>query len=176
MNSGGDSESSSVFNTTLNAGKAHSSGIEVDVSWQALDVLQVGASIGYLQTRFDEFDVGEDELIHLQRVEGNEFPEAPRFSGGLWAISRFADYWFISSSVSARSKAFATSDIYNNDEKVIPGYAIVGLRGGYESQSYSAVVSIDNLFDREYLIGRDRLDGYYVGDGRNASVTLTAHY
>ncbi|MCG8317569.1 MAG: TonB-dependent receptor [Pseudomonadales bacterium] len=176
VNSGGDSESSSVFNTTLNAGKAHSSGIEVDVSWQALDVLQVGASIGYLQTRFDEFDVGEDELIHLQRVEGNEFPEAPRFSGGLWAISRFADYWFISSSVSARSKAFATSDIYNNDEKVIPGYAIVGLRGGYESQSYSAVVSIDNLFDREYLIGRDRLDGYYVGDGRNASVTLTAHY
>lgn len=161
--------SASVFTTTLNAGESHSYGLELDLAWNVFGRTNVGMSLGLLQTEFVEFDA-------RPTVVGNEFPEAPNASGGLWFISRFGDNWFAAGDLSARSSAYATSDIYNDENKKIPGYAVTDLRAGYESDYYSVVLFIENVFDHEYLLGRDRLGGYYVADARTMGVTLTARY
>lgn len=166
----GDTSSATVLTTTLNAGQSHMVGAEVDLAWRVARQVNVGASIGVLKTQFDDFAYGGGNL------RNNEFPEAPRLSGGLWATARFGGGWFLSSNLSARAKAFATSDIFNDNAKRIAGYAVVGARFGYETETLSTVLWVDNLTDRVYLTGRDFRNGAYVADPRSAGVTVTARF
>lgn len=164
-----DNESASIFTNTLNAGESQSYGVELDLAWRLTGATDVGVSLGFLKTEFIEFD-------ERPTAVGNEFPEAPRASGGIWITSRFGQNWFVSADASGRTSAYATSDIFNDENKKIRSYAVANARGGYESDYFSAIVFVDNLFDRDYLIGRDRLGGYYVADALTLGVTLTARY
>ena len=155
---------------TENAGQSNVYGLELDARYY-FDTVTIGSSIGLLKTELTDY---KSELTSIN-YSGNEFPEAPEFSGSLWANARIAEYWFVSGDLSGRSSAYATSDLSNTHDKV-SGYGLVNLRAGYERDIYSIVASVDNLFDKEYITGRDTLGGVYVGDERTFAVTFSASY
>jgi len=47
---------------------------------------------------------------------------------------------------------------------------------GYEADYWSATFFVNNLFDRDYLTGRDINDSYYVGDPRVIGATFSARF
>ncbi len=157
---------------TDNVGRSHVDGAEVSLTWRQGRWLDVGASLGLTRAVLDE------ALMTVVDADfsGKEFPEAPRVSGGLWGTVRFHGGWFLSADVTARSRAWATGDLYNRSDLRVPGRAVLGLRGGYEVGALSVVLWVDNATNRQYISGRDTRGGVYVGDARRAGVTLSARY
>lgn len=70
-------ESSGFETTTENAGRSHYYGLETEARWMISGPLELNASLGWLESEFDEFvNDGED-------YAGNEFPYAPNLTAGL---------------------------------------------------------------------------------------------
>ena len=157
---------------TENAGRSQVRGAELALAWRAGRRLDAGLSLGYTRTRFDEARLSRTGTDYT----GKQFPEAPRWSGGAWVSTRLGDGWFVSADLSARGKAFATSDLDNTLATQVPGRAVVGLRLGWEGALLSTVLQVDNLLDKHYLTGRDIRGGAYVGDPRRVGVSMTVRY
>ncbi|MFT7723815.1 MAG: TonB-dependent receptor [Roseateles sp.] len=163
--------SAGVFYTE-NVGRSHVDGGELSVSWRPWRRVDVGASLGLTHGKFDQGRITRTD----QDFSGKGFPESPRLSGGLWATARFGTGWFLSADLAARGRAYASGDIFNDPAKRVPGRAVSALRAGYEAEWLSVVAWVDNLFDKQYLSGRDVRQGYYVGDPRRVGVTLSTSY
>ncbi|MEM7563141.1 MAG: TonB-dependent receptor [Pseudomonadota bacterium] len=158
---------------TENVGEASATGAELTVYWQPDDTgLTLGSSLGLLKTSLDDY-VSENGDVDFS---GNEFPEAPRYSGSIWVVSRFGDNWFFSTDYVFRGSAFATSDLGNDEDRKVPSYGLVDARIGYEEDAYSIIAGVRNLFDKEYITGRDTRGGVYVGDARTYTLTLNAYF
>ncbi len=165
---------------TFNAQRSTVQGAELQLALTPLPALQMGVSLGYLSTRFDEFTFAYTTPAGIpptpQDYSGKEFPEAPAYSGALWAIYRHPSGLFLSGDLDYKSGFYATSAIANDPELWVPGYTLVNVRLGYEARHWSAILFCNNLFDRDYLTGRDRLGSAYVGDERVIGVTLNAYF
>lgn len=158
---------------TENAGKSTVIGAELETSWEPrASGFSLGGSIGLLQTELTDYF---SELADLD-FSGNEFPEAPRMSGGIWSSYRFAEAWIVTANMNARGSAFATGDLTNQENFKVPGYALVNVRGGYERENWSVLAGINNLLDKDYITGRDIFGGFYVGDKITYSVELKAYF
>lgn len=158
---------------TENAGKSKVIGAELETSWEPrASGFSLGGSIGFLQTELVDY---QSDAIAFD-ISGNEFPEAPRISGGIWSSYRFAEAWIVTANMNARSSAFATGDLTNQETFKVPGYALVNVRGGYERENWSVLAGINNLLDKEYLTGRDIFGGYYVGDAITYSIELKTYF
>jgi outer membrane receptor protein involved in Fe transport len=150
----------------VNAGESSARGAELEVAAQPLPGLSLGASVAWLDTTFDALATATGDFA------GNEFPEAPRFSGGAWVVYRTAP-WFLSFDVSGQTEAFATADLRNQPALAVPGRAIANAGAGVEHDSWRVALSVRNVFDREYLIGRDLFQGAYVGNERIVGIELS---
>jgi outer membrane receptor protein involved in Fe transport len=158
---------------TENAGSASAQGLELMLYWKPpVTGMTVGASLGLLRTRLDDYksEIGDVDF------SGNEFPEAPPYSGSLWAVYRFGNHWFASADYVFRGSAFATSDLANQEDKKVPAYHVVDARFGYEHKHFSIILGIRNLLDEEYITGRDIRDGAYIGDARTYTGTISAYF
>ena len=99
----------------------------------------------------------------------------------VWGSYRHPSGVFLSADASYKSSFFATSDLNNTKNLQIPGYTLVNLRVGYETDHWSAIVFCNNLFDRQYILGRDlnsnaNAGSAYVGDPRLVGMTLSARF
>ncbi|HEY0975358.1 MAG TPA: TonB-dependent receptor [Solimonas sp.] len=70
-------ESSGFQTNTENAGRSHYYGLEAETLWKLTGPLELFATLGLLRSEFDEFANGDEDYA------GNEFPYAPRYTGGL---------------------------------------------------------------------------------------------
>jgi outer membrane receptor protein involved in Fe transport len=158
---------------TENAGSASAMGLELMLYWKPpVTGMTVGASLGFLRTRLDDYksEIGDVDF------SGNEFPEAPPYSGALWAVYRIGSHWFVSADYVFRGSAFATADLANQEDKKIPAYNIVDARFGYEHKYFSIILGVRNLLDEEYITGRDIRGGAYIGDARTYTATVSAYF
>ncbi|MCW5626792.1 MAG: outer membrane beta-barrel protein, partial [Burkholderiales bacterium] len=165
-----------LIGLSANAGRSHAYGSELSLAWRPHRRIDLGASAGWLKTQIDDFRESAVGIISDVNYAGKEFPEAPRWSGAIWAVVRFDAGFFASFDLTSRSRSFATSDLANNQSFMVPGYSVAALRVGYETSRYSAVFFVQNLFGRDYISGRDLAGTTYVGDLRTAGVTLTARF
>jgi outer membrane receptor protein involved in Fe transport len=166
----GSNQSASTFVYSVNAQQSTLKGAEFQIAAQPVPGLQLGGSFGVMKTRFDEFVIGSADY------SGKEFPETPRRSASAWASYRHASGVFMSGDYSYKSGFFATSDLLNQVDKRVPGYGTTNLRLGYDAEHWTAVAFVNNLFDKEYLVGRDRNQGAYVGDPRLVGAMLTMRF
>ena len=151
---------------TVNAGRSRAWGAEFEADIAPLPALRLGARIGVLRTRLENFAFeGAD-------FSGNQFPEAPQFTGALLGTWRFADGWIVAADYGYKSSYYATSDIANRPTLRVPWSGTANLRVGYQAEQWDLVLAADNLFNADYLTGRDILTGAYVGDQRRVSATL----
>ncbi|MEM9371194.1 MAG: TonB-dependent receptor, partial [Pseudomonadota bacterium] len=83
-----------------NAGESRLWGGEFAVNYFPTDDLQLFGSFGYANTEYLDY-VNADEVF-----TGNEFPQAPNFTGAFGGIYNFYDGWAVGIDASYTSKAF----------------------------------------------------------------------
>lgn len=157
---------------TFNADKSELKGAELQISARPVPAAQIGMTIGLLKATFEDFFA----TVTATDYSGKQFPEAPRRTASLFGSWRYDNGVFISADASYKSGFYATSNLINDDSLKVPGYAVANLRVGYETEQWSAVLFCNNLFDRDYLLGRDRQGSVYVGDPRIVGMTLSARF
>lgn len=157
----------------LNAGSSHAYGAEFEARWRPIPPLQLFASLGLLQTKFDDFG----------GFSGNEYPDAPGYTFAAGALYRSAEGWFVGANVRHIDGYYSTGDVDNSRTQLVDSYTTVDARAGWEWENYTLTVFAKNLFDEQYLTAVERNDypplspGYgMAGDERQFGLTLRAQY
>ena len=154
-----DDEGTIVFTSGIqNAAEATNYGVEAELSLLPTERLLMNVSLGYLHGEFDKFtnafiDGGIVDLSH------QPMPNAPR-----WTASADAQYTFPLGATwegFVRGEWFYRDDTYSDltalarrDEGfpfLVPSYDHTNLRAGVQSDHFSIVAYIENLFDEKYF-------------------------
>ena len=130
--------------TVENAGESRLFGGEIEAEAQITNNLDVFVSLGYVDTKFKDFISGGEQLA------GNEFPFAPKFTGAFGGTYYFFDGFFFSTDASFQDDVF--SDVQNTKDDEIDGQFLTNARLGYETEDWSVLAYIDNVFDKDYEI------------------------
>jgi outer membrane receptor protein involved in Fe transport len=156
--------------STENAGRSRVIGFEIDAAAMPVGGVRLGARLGLLRTKLVDFRSTQGDF------SGNQFPEAPRVSASLNASWRGEGGWFAAGDWSYKGAFFGTSDLANRPDLRTPWNSLLNVRGGYEAEHWSLVLSADNLADTDYITGRDIRGGFYVADKRRLAVTFNARW
>jgi len=168
-----------------NAAEGVNTGAEIEATWQATDALQLFASIGLLDTEFEDFVNNNEEDL-----DGHPQAHAPSYQFHAGAEYRFAPRWFVR--VESEGK---DSFYYSNSERFVPDrdqvrsdpYALWHASLGYETDRWRVKLWGRNLGDEDYTVrgyyfGNDPRDGYtprgffQLGEPRRYGVTFTLDY
>jgi outer membrane receptor protein involved in Fe transport len=119
----GDTDQASFYTTTENAGRSHLYGLELEAGAVIAGPFDAFASIGLLQTQFDEFS-NQDESF-----DGNEFPAAPHETA---TIGITMQPWHrLSGQASVTYVGQTYSDPSNTDEVRVPSRTLVNAKLAY---------------------------------------------
>ena len=131
---------------TVNAGRAHLYGFEIEAAHRVSSGFDWYASLGHSRTQFDEFRpiLGAD----IQDYSGTEFAYAPHWTlaiGGNW---RLGHGWVANLNASHRSAVY--SDAGATQDR-LGGRTLVNGRFGYDASAWSAWLFVDNLLEADYI-------------------------
>ena len=154
-----DDEGTIVFDSGIqNAAAATNYGIEAELSLLITEGLLVNVSGGYLHAEFDEFTNAFVDGVIVD-LSGQRMLNAPR-----WTASADAQYtfpvvndwegfarleWFYRDEVYADLTSLVRAD--EGFPFVVPSFDHVNLRAGLESDRFSIVAYVENLFDEKYF-------------------------
>jgi outer membrane receptor protein involved in Fe transport len=144
----------------------------------ALEIASPDAPVGVPCSAFVADDP-EDEIPNCAKVRpGDHIPSIPshrlKFGFDYWVTPR----WRVGADLIAVSNQFFRGD-EGNDDRPLPGYAVVNLRTGYKVTDTVEVYGlVKNLFNKDYATfgtyfdaeGLRNVAGDPVGVGRNATV------
>jgi len=134
-----------------NAGKAHSTGLEIEMNYNVNDNLSLFSSLGINETKFDTFkDVNGD-------YEGNYNPFAPKYNFNLGFQYRGDNGIYARTDLNGYGKMFYDKE--NKHEK--KAYSLVNAKIGYESENYDIYIYAKNLFDKNHD-SKGYYNGYYT--------------
>ena len=132
---------------TVNAGKSHLYGFEVEAQGRLSDAVDAYVSLGHVRTKFDDFDLPTGTTGSVD-LAGSEFPYAARWTlaGGVNAkLGRVAG------NLNASYRGPVYSDVgVTQVQSRLPGRTVVNARLGYDAGRWSAFVFARNLLDEEY--------------------------
>ena len=139
---------------TTNAARSNSYGAEIEGSWLLLPSVELYASLGLLQSEYDDFLAAQSDGSFLDQ-QGRELAHAPNWQGALGATWRSGSGWF------SNLQLAASDDFYYSDDhnQMADGYATLGARFGYEASQWSAYLWGRNLTDEKYSVR-----GFYFGN------------
>jgi iron complex outermembrane receptor protein len=154
-----DDEGTIVFTSGIqNAAEATNYGVEAELSLLPTDRLLMNVSVGYLHGEFDEFTNAfiDGAIVDLSH---QVMPNAPQ-----WTASADAQYTFPLGAAwegFVRAEWFYRDDTYSDltavarrDEGfpfLVPSYDNTNLRAGVQSDRFSIVAYVENLFDEKYF-------------------------
>lgn len=131
---------------TVNAGRAHLYGFEVEASHRVSAGFDWYASLGHTRTQYDAFEaVGGGSVADYS---GEEFIYAPHWTfavGGNW---RFGSGWVANLNANRRSSVYADIGPYRHQ---FPARTLVNARFGYDAMHWSAYLFASNLLDEDYV-------------------------
>ncbi|WP_376699663.1 TonB-dependent receptor [Sphingomonas endophytica] len=158
---------------TVNAGKSHLYGGELEVLGRVNRLLDAYVSAGHVRTRFDRFALpaGATSIIDLT---GSQFPYAPRWTlaGGVNARAGA-----ITGNVNANYRSGVYTDVgVAQGQNRLPGRTVVNARIGYDAGRWTVFAFARNLLDADYLQyrGPDGRRGI-VGDPQTLGAGLEMH-
>jgi iron complex outermembrane receptor protein len=134
---------------TDNAAGGRNAGIEGSLRWRATDRLEFGGTLGLLRTRYEDYrpegvDVSDRDQAH-----------APEYQLSLHAAFR-ARGWMARADFAAIDGFYF--DVPPADQRA-GAYTLVHLKGGYETDRWSAHVWVRNALDEDYAVR-----GFYFGN------------
>lgn len=131
---------------TVNAGRAHLYGFEIEAAHRVSSGFDWYGSLGHSRTRFDQFEPVFGGAV--ADFSGTEFAYAPRWTlavGGNW---RFGDHWVANLNANHRTRIYSDTGAFQNQ---LSARTLVNGRFGYENPLWSAWLFVDNLFDEDYI-------------------------
>ncbi|MEM6999492.1 MAG: TonB-dependent receptor [Pseudomonadota bacterium] len=160
---------------TDNAGESKLYGFELETFLTLSPDTDFYFTASYAKTEFKEFisapQFGAGDNVDLA---GNEFPQAPRWTGSIGVNHRFANGFEFDIDGSYTDKTYYTQ--FNNLLQRSDSFVLVNAKVGYRAERWSAFVFARNLLDREYL-SRVRLDGSSTaGDSQVVGLTVSANF
>lgn len=157
---------------TRNAGSSRLYGFEAELTYLVTPALEVYASIGHADTKFEEFvtgDAPDDDL------SGNEFADAPRWTAAAGATWRHLSGFM--ANVNANHLSARYNLVTDQDAHDVPSRTLVNLKAGWEREHFGIYLTIDNLFDEEYtdrVFEPDAGTVSLLGEPRLLGLTLEA--
>ncbi|MBA15464.1 MAG: TonB-dependent receptor [Sphingomonas sp.] len=158
---------------TVNAGKSHLYGFEIEVAHRVSPAFDWYASAGHTRTKFDEFvtDIGS-----VTDLSGLEFPYAPRWTLSGGANVRFAGGFNANVNASYRSPVMTDVAIPQTDGRV-GARTLVNARIGYAADHWSLSLFANNLFNEKYDQYVNAFTGFaIIGAPRSIGVALEAGF
>ena len=158
---------------TVNAGKSHVYGFEIEVAHRISSGFDWYASVGHTRTKFDAFvtDVGS-----ITDLSGLEFPYAPKWTLSGGANVRFGGGFNANVNASYRSGVMTDVSIPQTDSRV-SARTLVNARIGYETDQWSLSLFANNLFDEKYdQYINDFANFAVIGAPRSVGVVLEAGF
>lgn len=134
---------------TVNAGRAHLYGFELETTHRVSNAFDWYLSLGHNRTRFDDFEtvLGAD----ISDYSGTEFAYAPHWTAAIGGNVRFGEHWVANLNANHRSSVYTDTGDFRRQES---GRTLVNARFGYESMYWSAWLFAENLFDEQYVTYR----------------------
>lgn len=172
-------------NSTDNAARASSQGIEFDIRAVPVEGLELGAAIGWLEAEFGTF---ENAIVEgqIKNLSGMPIPRAPE-----WTASADAHYTFFEDilglqpymrgEVSYRSESIPVIDSLGVQgfPNEAPSFSVWNFRLGASSDQYAIEAYAENAFDEEYFttIGGTSFSGRQIRPAvRRYGVRFLAHF
>ncbi|MEM8491515.1 MAG: TonB-dependent receptor [Pseudomonadota bacterium] len=155
-------------------------GAEAELSWQASADVLINASIGFLETEYDDQQLSEDGL----NIGGNEFPNAPNISGNISAQWRawssgdadlvvygeaqyMGEYWFdpfndynqspCDAPAPGQGTLLASPELACQN----PSYWLFNARVAYNTDNYSIAAWARNIADEGYYTYGLNLNAFF---------------
>lgn len=132
---------------TVNAGKSHLYGFELEAQGWISRALDAYASVGHVRTKFDDFTLpsGSTSAVDLA---GSEFPYAARWTiaGGVNArVGQFVG------NLNANYRGPVYSDVgVTQVQGRLPGRTVANARLGWETERFTIFAFARNMFDEKY--------------------------
>lgn len=152
----------------VNAAKATSKGVELEMEAMLSRHLSFFASGGLNDTSYDDFSDNAGDY------KGNTATYAPRYTFNIGAQYRHGNGLFTRFDINGYGKTyFDKANTYAQN-----AYALVHAKVGYETKDYDVYLYANNLFDTEY----DAKNAYFNGtttilrEGREIGVKLTYRF
>jgi outer membrane receptor protein involved in Fe transport len=157
---------------TDNAARGRNYGLETSVSWQALEHVNLGATLGLLHSEYLGYQYGERDL------DGREQAHAPAYQYSLSAQWGGEQGWRVRADLSGTDAFYFDA---SHDQRSNP-CTLLNLKAGYARGPWSVQAWIRNLTDEDYAVRGfyfgleppDYANKLYVqrGDGRLAGITV----
>ncbi|MEM9599891.1 MAG: TonB-dependent receptor [Pseudomonadota bacterium] len=175
--------SGNVFDQeTQNAGASRIYGFEIEGEYYATDDLAFYGSVGFADTRFDEFIVqASGQTLDLS---GNEFFLAPKWTLAGGATWRPDGGWVANINANYASGAFTRADRAQT-ERNIDARFLANARIGWENDNYGVFLTANNLFDEDYILTEFTIDPLIndftpefaeIGDPRTFAIQLETRF
>ncbi|MEG8223481.1 TonB-dependent receptor [Sphingomonas sp. HH69] len=158
---------------TVNAGKSHVYGAELELAHRVSSAFDWYASLGHTRTKFDEFvtDVGS-----ITDLSGLEFPYAPKWTLAGGANMRVGGRFNANVNASYRSAVMTDVSIPQAAGRV-RARTLVNARIGYEADHWSLSLFANNLFDEKYdQYVNDFTNFAIIGAPRSVGLVLEAGF
>jgi len=137
----------SFTDLTLNAASGTNQGLEIELDWQANDRLSVFATLGLLDTQFDEF-LSFDHILADRdagiafNLAGREQAQAPDYTWVVGGRYAFTSHWSLGGSIEAKDDF-----LFSDHEGRSQAYELLNLELAYSSDNWSAAIYAKNLTD-----------------------------
>ncbi|MEM7255387.1 MAG: TonB-dependent receptor, partial [Pseudomonadota bacterium] len=152
---------------TENAGRSRLEGFEVELRALVWDGLEIYGGLGHVRTEFREFvTTGAD-------FSGNDFTNAPKWTFGGGFVKRWPNGLFLGGDVSTQTKTWDDpANTLRLDDRTV-----YNARVGYESEFFSVLLQVRNLFDEDYITRRSvRTNAVKVGEPRSIGLEVRVIY
>ena len=157
---------------TDNAARGRNYGLETSVSWQVLERVSLGATLGLLHSEYLGYQYGDRDL------DGREQAHAPAYQYSLSAQWGGEQGWRVRADLSGTDAFYFDA---SHDQRSNP-YTLLNLKAGYARGPWSVQAWIRNVTDEDYAVRGfyfgleppDYANKLYVqrGDGRLAGITV----
>lgn len=154
-------------NHVLNAKLARSQGVEATIDARVNEYFQFGAAVGYLDAKYVDFTNAPTDLGppgHPGDLSGQRMPNAPKWSGAVHATVSWttgdAD-WYTTVTAAYKGQTYTTFGSVGQTGWPRAGTAttLVNMVAGVDWRGNEFNLSVENLFDKSYVLGTEGLSG-----------------
>jgi iron complex outermembrane receptor protein len=151
-----------------NAGKAHSTGGELEARWTPLEGLALDGGVGYVRSVVDEWT----DSVSGTDYAGKRLPWVPELTWNVGAGYTHSSGLFARADVSGVGKQYF--DAGNTLEQT--DYQTVDLRTGYAWEGVTLTLWARNLFDARYATKKTRTTTVLLEDGAPRTFGATVEW
>lgn len=130
-----------------NAGKAHSRGAELEITYLPTDSIELSGALGLIDAEYDDYDAGAGNVFDSEKI-----PQTPSHTVRLGIAYYHPDGFY------TRADIYNQGDVYyyNDTNKSFDregGYTLLDMKIGYRSGDLDVYAYGKNLTDEDYVNG-----------------------